>query len=66
MPRSNKITLTPKSTLGLFFIQRYRFLTIEQFARAGEINKPTGVTSRARWWEEVVGSAVQFERTWVG
>ena len=25
-----------------------------------------GVTSRARWWEEVVGSAVQFERTWVG
>lgn len=41
MPRSNKITLTPKSTLGLFFIQRYRFLTIAQFAKAGGINKST-------------------------
>ena len=29
------LTLTNSAALGLFFIQRYRFLTIDQFARAG-------------------------------
>jgi hypothetical protein len=28
------LTLSPSTVLGLFFIQRYRFLTISQFARA--------------------------------
>jgi hypothetical protein len=33
MPRGSDLTLSDKATLGLFFIQRYRFLTIDQFAR---------------------------------
>jgi hypothetical protein len=39
--KNDKVTLTQKATLGLFYIQRYRFLTIGQFARAGNINKST-------------------------
>jgi hypothetical protein len=34
MARGKVLTLTPTTILGLFFIQRYRFLTITQFARA--------------------------------
>jgi hypothetical protein len=30
---AGRLLLTPKATLGLFFIQRYRYLTITQFAR---------------------------------
>lgn len=30
---AGRLILTPKATLGLFFIQRYRYLTITQFAR---------------------------------
>jgi hypothetical protein len=41
MPRGKNLTLTDKATLGLFFIQRYRFLTIDQFARAAAINRST-------------------------
>ena len=33
------LTLTNASILGLFFIQRYRFLTIEQFARASGLKR---------------------------
>src|SRR3954469_6300479 len=41
MPRGSALTLTDGATLGLFFIQRYRFLTIDQFARAAELNRST-------------------------
>jgi hypothetical protein len=41
MPRGSSFTLTGGATLGLFFIQRYRFLTIDQFARAAELNRST-------------------------
>lgn len=50
MPRGNSFTLTDKTTLGLFFIQRYRFLTIAQFARAGDINHSTA-TDQLRFFE---------------
>src|SRR5438045_4530686 len=36
---SSVLTLTPRALLGLFFIQRYRFLTIAQFARASGLSR---------------------------
>ena len=33
------LTLTSANVLGLFFIQRYRFLTIAQFAKAAGLSK---------------------------
>src|SRR5215208_1867988 len=41
MPRGSSFSLTEEATLGLFFIQRYRFLTIDQFARAAGLNRST-------------------------
>jgi hypothetical protein len=41
MPRGKSFTLTAQAAIGLFFIQRYRFLTIDQFARAGSLNRST-------------------------
>jgi hypothetical protein len=41
MPRGQALTLTDQATLGLFFIQRYRFLTTDQFARAAALNRST-------------------------
>jgi len=38
---SVRLTLTESTISGLFFIQRYRFLTIEQFARAGGLHHST-------------------------
>lgn len=38
MPRDT-LTLTPATLLGLFFVQRYRFLTIGQFAHAAALSK---------------------------
>ena len=35
------LTLTDQATLALFFIQRYRFLTTDQFARAAALNRST-------------------------
>jgi hypothetical protein len=35
------LCLTEETTLGLFFIQRYRFLTIDQFARIAGLNRAT-------------------------
>jgi Replication-relaxation len=37
--RSTALTLTPANCLGLFFIHRYRFLTIAQFAKAAGLSK---------------------------
>jgi hypothetical protein len=39
MPRGADLTLSDNATLGLFYIQRYRFLTIDQFARAAALNR---------------------------
>ena len=41
MPRGKNPTLTEAAALGLFFIQRYRFLTIDQFARIANLNRST-------------------------
>jgi hypothetical protein len=38
MAKAKVLTLTPTTVLGLFFIQRYRFLTIAQFARASGLS----------------------------
>jgi hypothetical protein len=38
---NGRVTLTTRASLGLFFIQRYRFLTIDQFARASGLNRNT-------------------------
>ena len=41
MPRGVSLSLTDAGTLGLFFIQRYRFLTVDQYARVAELNRST-------------------------
>jgi hypothetical protein len=41
MPRGKNLTLTDTAAFGLFFIQRYRFLTIDQFARIASLNRTT-------------------------
>ena len=39
--RERGIILTEGVVLGLFFVQRYRFLTIDQFARAAGMHRDT-------------------------
>jgi hypothetical protein len=39
MVKSTRLTLTGLAVLGLFFIQRYRFLTITQFAKASGLSR---------------------------
>jgi hypothetical protein len=39
--RERGIILTEAVVLGLFFVQRYRFLTIDQFARAAAMHRDT-------------------------
>src|SRR5688500_234679 len=41
MPRGKNTTLTEAAAVGLFFIQRYRFLIIDQFARIASLNRST-------------------------
>jgi Replication-relaxation len=41
MPKGKSLTLTEEAAIGLFFIQRYRFLTIDQFARISSLNRTT-------------------------
>lgn len=41
MPRGEILTLTENAAVGLFYMQRYRFLTIDQYARAGNLNRST-------------------------
>jgi len=41
MPRGSSLTLSGNTAVGLFFIQRYRYLTINQFAQAGDLNRST-------------------------
>jgi hypothetical protein len=41
MARARGLILTDGAMLGLFFIQRYRFLTIDQFARASDMHRDT-------------------------
>jgi len=51
MPLSVPITLTENATVGLFCIQRHRFLTIDQFARIACLHRSTAVT-KLRLYEE--------------
>jgi hypothetical protein len=46
------ITLTHRAALGLFFIQRYRFLTIDQFARAAAMNRNTAAHQLIRFEQQ--------------
>jgi Replication-relaxation len=41
MPRGMVVTLSNKTADGLFFMQRYRYLTIDQYARAAHLNRST-------------------------
>ena len=41
MPRSSSITLSESAAVGLFFMQRYRYLTIDQYTRVTQINRST-------------------------
>ena len=41
MPKGKSLTLSEEAAIGLFFIQRYRFLTIDQFARVACLNRTT-------------------------
>ena len=41
MPRGKNLTLMDAAAFGCFFIQRYRFLTIDQFARIASLNRTT-------------------------
>jgi hypothetical protein len=51
MPDSVRLTLTENATVGLFCIQRYRFLTIEQFARSSGLHRITSA-KKLRLFEE--------------
>ena len=44
MPQTKDPTLTSGTILGLFFIQRYRFLTVDQFARAAGLKRSTAAS----------------------
>src|SRR5215213_6389662 len=56
MARANVLTLSPSTVLGLFYIQRYRFLTITQVARAAELSfDHTAEVLRGLEQHEVVG-----------
>lgn len=41
MPRGSALTISDRAAVGLFFIQRYRFLTIDQVARIAGMNRST-------------------------
>src|SRR4051812_33829052 len=41
MPRGSDLTLTDGAILGLFYVQRYRFLTVDQFSRVSGLNRST-------------------------
>jgi hypothetical protein len=44
MPRGKNLTLTEAAAFGLCFIQCYRFLTIDQFARIARLNRRERIT----------------------
>lgn len=41
VPAKSAFTISDKAAVGLFFIQRYRFLTIDQFAHIANMNRST-------------------------
>jgi len=51
MPLSIPVTLTENATAGLFCIQRYRFLTIDQFVRIACLHRSTAV-GKLRLYEQ--------------
>ena len=58
--RERGIILTEGLVLGLFFVQRYRFLTIDQFARAAGMHRDTA--SRQLRNLELRGSALPLRQ----
>ena len=50
MPHSHVLTLTESAVIGLFFMQRYRFLTIDQYARVADLNRSTA-SDQLRFFE---------------
>jgi Replication-relaxation len=50
MPRGSTLTLTDEAIIGLFFMQRYRFLTSKQYARAANLNCSTAA-DQLRYFE---------------
>jgi hypothetical protein len=60
-PTHTVLTLTERATLGLFFIQRYRFLTIDQVARAADLNRNTASNQLRRF--ELQGLLGHFGNT---
>jgi hypothetical protein len=61
MPSATRLTLTEQATVGLFFIQRYRFLTIDQFARVAGMNRHTAGNQLRRF--ELQGLLDHFGNT---
>jgi Replication-relaxation len=51
MERGRRLTLTEAGAAGLFFMQRYRLLTIDQFARAAGLHH-ANVTRQLRVYEQ--------------
>ena len=51
MPDSVRVTLTENSIVGLASVQRYRFLTIEQFARSSSLHYITAA-NKLRLFEQ--------------
>ena len=51
MPRNGHLALSRSASLGLFSIQRYRFLTIDQFARVTGLHR-TSTADKLRLFEQ--------------
>src|SRR2546421_13091604 len=51
MPRNGHLALSASASLGLFSIQRYRFLTIDQFARVTGLHR-TSAADKLRLLEQ--------------
>ena len=51
MPDSVRVTLTKNAIVGLASVQRYRFLTIDQFARASSLHYITAA-NKLRLFEQ--------------
>jgi hypothetical protein len=63
-PKRRPLSLTSPLARGLFFIQRYRFLTIDQFARAAGMNRATASNQLRSF--ETAGFLHHFGNTGLG
>ena len=62
MPQSASLALSQNAAVGLFFMQRYRFLTIDQYARVAHINRSTASDKQMALLQKL-GVAIQPELT---